>query len=269
MFNQSTFKDLMRAVASVAVLGIATAVSGCDGNISIDGLNKGVPLSELDMSGAPPREVALLGPDKVHLIQGDKLAISVDGDDATKARLRFELKDGKLGISRDHWKLGESGGIATINVTMPAPSKLIMAGSGQIDADALTGDDANITIAGSGTISSPRTTVGKLKIDIAGSGSAKAAGTAKELKSAIAGSGNADLAGLKVDKADITVAGSGNASFESDGEVKASIMGSGEVKVKGRARCTVSSMGSGRLVCETPVQKASDKDEPEDKSSDE
>jgi hypothetical protein len=31
-------------------------------------------------------------------------------------------------------------------------------------------------------------------------------------------------------------------------------MGSGNVTVKGRARCTLSSMGSGKLVCETPVQ---------------
>ena len=262
------FKDLFRALASVAVLGIATSLSGCDGNITIDGL-KGVPLAELDLSGAAPREVALLGPDKVHLITGDKLAISVDGDDAAKARLRFAINDGKLSVSRDHWKMGEGSSTATVNVTMPAPSKLIMAGSGQIDADALTGDDANITIAGSGSISSPKTNVGKLKIDIAGSGTARAAGTARELRSNIAGSGSADLAGLKVGQADVTVAGSGNASFASDGDVKATIMGSGEVRVTGHAKCTVKSMGSGRLVCESPVATAKNDEEPRDDASDE
>ena len=112
--------------------------------------------------------------------------------------------------------------------------------------------------------------MGQISVEITASpGSVLSGNQHRELKSAIAGSGNADLAGLKVEKADITVAGSGNAAFESDGEVKASIMGSGEVRVKGRARCTVSSMGSGRLVCETPVQKAADSDSPEDKSSDE
>ena len=268
MIKGAMFKDMFRTLASVAVLGIATGVSGCDGNITIDGM-KGVPLAELDMSGAAPKEVDLLGPDKVHIIMGDKLAITVDGDDATKARLRFALRDGKLGISRDHWKMGEANGTATINVTMPAPSKLVMAGSGQIDADSLSGDDANITIAGSGTISAPKTNVGKLKIDIAGSGSAKAAGTARELESTIAGSGNADLAGLKVGEAKVTVAGSGNASFASDGNVKATIMGSGEVRVTGHATCTVKSMGSGRLVCESPVATAKDdEDEPKDDASD-
>lgn len=267
MINGSMFKDLFRALAPIAVLGIATSLSGCDGNITIDGM-KGVPLAELDLGGAAPKEVALLGPDKVHLITGDKLAISVDGDDATKARLRFSISDGKLSVTRDHWKMGEGSGIATINVTMPSPSKLVMAGSGQIDADSLSGDDANITIAGSGTISSPKTEVGKLKIDIAGSGSARAAGTARELRSTIAGSGSADLAGLKVGQADVTVAGSGNASFASDGEVKATIMGSGEVRVTGRAKCTVKSMGSGRLVCESPVATAKDDENPKDDASD-
>ena len=267
MINGSMFKDLFRALASIAVLGIATSLSGCDGNITIDGM-KGVPLAELDLGGAAPKEVVLLGPDKVHLITGDKLAISVEGDDATKARLRFSISDGKLSVTRDHWKMGESS-IATINVTMPSPSKLVMAGSGQIDADSLSGDDANITIAGSGTISSPKTEVGKLKIDIAGSGLARATGTARELRSTIAGSGSADLAGLKVGQADVTVAGSGNASFASDGEVKATIMGSGEVRVTGRAKCTVKSMGSGRLVCESPVAIAKDDEEPKDDASDE
>ena len=64
---------------------------------------------------------------------------------------------------------------------------------------------------------------------------------------------------LKVEKADVSIAGSGSTAFASDGDVEASIMGSGNVTVKGRARCTVSSMGSGKLVCETPVQQK-DKD---------
>lgn len=267
MTNGSIFKNLFRAIATIAVLGIATGLSACDGNITFDG-TKGVPLAELDLSRTVPHEVALLGPDKVHMITGDKLAISVDGDETIKSKLRFTLNDGKLGIGRDHWTLGDANGIATINVTMPAPSKLVMAGSGQIDADTLSGDDASITIAGSGSISVPKTSVGKLKIDIAGSGSAKAAGTARELSSTIAGSGNADLAALKVGRAEVTVAGSGNATFASDGEVKATIMGSGEVRVTGQAKCTVKSMGSGRLVCESPVATSKDEDDAKDDASD-
>ena len=69
-------------------------------------------------------------------------------------------------------------------------------------------------------------------------------------------------------QADVTVAGSGNASFASDGDVKATIMGSGEVRVSGRAKCTVKSMGSGRLVCESPVATAKDDEDAKDDASD-
>jgi len=41
------------------------------------------------------------------------------------------------------------------------------------------------------------------------------------------------LAGLTVDRADVSIAGSGDAVFASDGEVSASIMGSGNITVRG------------------------------------
>ena len=63
------------------------------------------------------------------------------------------------------------------------------------------------------------------------------------------GTGNGDMAGLSVDKADITIAGTGNARLASDGLVSASIVGSGTVTVRGKAQCKVSSVGSGRLDC--------------------
>ena len=54
---------------------------------------------------------------------------------------------------------------------------------------------------------------------------------------------------LKVDKAEISIAGSGRAQFASDGTVEARIMGSGDVSVTGSAKCTVNAMGSGTLRC--------------------
>ena len=59
---------------------------------------------------------------------------------------------------------------------------------------------------------------------------------------------------LRVDSAEVSIAGSGNARFASDGKVKASMLGSGEVRVKGRATCTVSAVGSGKLVCENGAE---------------
>lgn len=244
------FKSVLRGLAPVAVLAFAAAASGgCDKlHVSIDG-DEGKRLSELDLSGAAPTELALLGPDTVRIATGEKLAISVDGDAAIAEDMRFTLKDGKLGILRKHGKVTKDG-IVTVNVTMPAPSKLMMAGSGKIYAPGLAGDEARVSVAGSGTVETEAVATDKLRVDIAGSGSYRAAGNAKSLRLGIAGSGDAQLDALKVDEARVDIAGSGEGAFASDGLVKANIVGSGEVRVIGRATCKVSAVGSGRLVCE-------------------
>ena len=245
-----SLKSILRGVAPLAALALAAAASGgCDKmHASLNG-EEGKKLADLDLSGAPPSKVALLGPDTVRISAGDKLAISVEGDPEVAEQMRFTLKDGTLGILRTNGK--KSGDeTVTVNVTMPAPRKLMMAGSGKIVSPALAGDSARVTIAGSGTVETDSVATESLKVDIAGSGSYRAAGSAKSLKVSIAGSGDARLDALKVDDAKIDIAGSGDTAFASDGTVKANIVGSGEVRVIGRATCKVTAMGSGRLVCE-------------------
>jgi hypothetical protein len=238
------FRKFAAGFAALAPLGLVMALSACDhADVSING-EKGKPLAELDLSHASAQELVLLGPDKVRVHTGDKLAIHVDGDGEP---LRFTLKDGALSILR---KPGTSTSESiTIDVTMPAPSSLTMGGSGQITADSVA-PKAQISILGSGTIETPHVTLTDLQVNIAGTGNYRAAGTAKALNLNIAGTGNAQLDGLTVDQADVSIAGTGDAQFASDGTVKASIIGTGSVHVKGRAKCEVSAMGTGKVVCE-------------------
>lgn len=241
---------IARALAPALALVIAAGVSGCDGaTIKLNG-EEGKPLAELDLTGAPPQELVLLGPDEVRITAGDKLAISVAGDAEATDTLRFTLKDGALGILRKDKLFAKDGKTAVITVTMPAPREVVMAGSGRIEAQALA-STAKVTIAGSGNIEAPAISGEKLELTIAGSGNFRAAGDVKRLDLTIAGSGSAAMDALRAETAKVTIAGSGDASFASDGEVEASIVGSGNVTVKGRARCKLSAVGSGKLVCET------------------
>lgn len=260
-----SYKSVLRGLGPVIALAFAAAASGgCDKmHVSING-EEGKKLSELDLTGEAPSELALLGPDTVRISTGDALAITVDGDQDIVDRVRFTLKDGKLGILRKDGKWNADGTV-TVNVTMPAPKRLMMMGSGKIVAQALAGEDARVTVAGSGLVETDRVETQSLKVEIAGSGTYRASGNAKSLKLSIAGSGDARLDALKVDEAKVDIAGSGDSAFASDGTVKANIMGSGEVRVIGRATCKVNSMGSGRLVCEpaaaseTPAKDKKDK----------
>lgn len=246
------FSKFVKAFAPVIAIALTAGLSGCDNaKIKFNG-EEGKKLADLDTTGAPPTSVALLGPDTVRITEGAKLAITVEGDADTAKNMRFNLKDGTLGVLRKDgsWKDSKT---VTVNITLPALREITSLGSGTIHAAKLTGD-AKITVAGSGYAETPDVSADTLEVSIAGSGSYRGAGQAKLLELSIAGSGSAEMDALKVGDADINIAGSGDARFASDGTVKASMLGSGEVTVRGRAICTVNAVGSGRLVCETATQ---------------
>lgn len=248
-------------------LPLALGLAGCfDMDMTING-EEGVPLSELDMVGAAPVELVLAGSDNVILTRGDTLRIEVEGGDEAVAALRFALDDKTLGIMRDG-NIWEGSDAATIRVTMPAPSEIVISGSGNIEAQDLaenadisiqgsgkfTGGDAElnsleINIGGSGSAEFGTLTVQAVEVTLGGSGSVSASGKTDRLEVNLGGSGDADFSGLKADDAEISIAGSGSVSLQSEGEVEASIMGSGSVSVKGDAKCTETASGSGSLSC--------------------
>lgn len=254
------FQSFFKHMAPIAAIALSAAVAGCgDMNIEING-EEGVPLSELDMSGDAPTELVLAGPDSVVLSEGDTLDIDVEGDSEAIDLLRFSLKDGTLAVSRKNGSW-DTEGTAIVNVTMPAPSTIVLAGSGSVQAPAMA-EEAEVTIAGSGKANISGLEAKKLEVTIAGSGSLAAAGTSERLELNIVGSGKSEMADLKVDRAEVTVAGSGDATFASDGNVEANVIGSGDVRVIGNATCEINAMGSGTLKCEPPAAEEATEDTP-------
>jgi hypothetical protein len=236
---------------ALAALG---ALAGCNAFDSGLAGGDGVPLAELDLNAGPPEAVALAGPDTVSITAGEQFTVTVEGEAADK--LRFKLENGTLGIARkgDDW-LGGNDTAATVRITMPAPRRLSMVGSGRMTSDALA-SEAELSIAGSGTLETPKVEAASLQVSIAGSGNYIAGGHADSLDLSLAGSGTGDMAGLKAGSAKVNIAGSGDATFASDGDVEANIMGSGTVTVRGAARCKVNAIGSGSLVCEREAEPA-------------
>ncbi len=236
---------IIKGVAPVLALALATGLAGCDGHISVNG-HEGVPLAELNLDGRSPTSLVLAGPDNVVIARGEKLTIDVAGDPQAADELRFTLDDDSLGVMRKNGS--KVRGKATVRVTLPALSKLTLAGSGKVDADQMDGD-VEVVIAGSGTARVAAIEADKVEVTIAGSGTLEAGGRAETLELTVAGAGSANMGPLRVGNGEVTIAGSGDAAFASDGTVKATILGSGTVSVTGSAKCTVSSMGSGKLHC--------------------
>lgn len=237
---------ILTGLAPVAALAAAFVVGGCDADVTVNG-DKGVPLAELNTAGKSPNGIVLAGPDAVIVTKGSELKIEVSGDPEAVAALRFSLEDDTLGVMREKDAV-KGKGKASVAVTLPALEKIVIVGSGLLEASALSGD-AEVTIAGSGTAATKAVDASALEVTIPGSGSYRASGKTPSLELTIAGSGSADMAGLEADKAEITIIGSGDASFASNGTVEATVMGSGNVTVTGDAKCTVKAMGSGTLQC--------------------
>jgi hypothetical protein len=208
---------------------------------------EGVSLAELDLTAPPPRKVALCGPAQVVLSQGDVFRVDVEPG-PTGEEVRFTLAEDSLGVSG-------GDGETVVRVTLPAPRKLTIAGSGKMSAEKLA-RDGKVSIAGSGKLEVANVEGGRVKISVAGSGRLAIDGRADELDLSIAGSGSCDAEGLSVDKAAVHIAGSGDAIFTCNGEVAAHLMGSGNVIVRGSARCSVHSMGSGTVTCERERESA-------------
>ncbi|MFL0355186.1 head GIN domain-containing protein [Erythrobacter sp. GH1-10] len=247
-------------MAPLAALAMGAGLSGC-GNVdlTING-EKGVPLSELDTSGAAPTELVVAASASVILTEGDTLDIEVEGDD--EDALRFVLDNDTFGVTRDP-DIDFRDDKPVVRVTMPAPKSITIAGSGTVEA-ATVASNSELAIGGSGSISIEEIAGESLEIAIGGSGSVKGAGTVERLEISIGGAGDVEMAGLKADKAEISIGGAGNVEFASDGEVEATIAGAGDVVVNGNAKCSVSAFGSGTLTC-NPT--SSDGDEPADEEA--
>ncbi len=231
-------------LAPAALIALAIPLAGCDGaDIEING-QKGVPLSDIEIAGAPPSKVFLASGDTVILTEGDTFAIKVEGS-GTEG-LRFVRDSELIGITREEGWKGETN--ATIRITMPAPKEVVIGGSGTVKAQGLA-SEADINIGGSGLVEFGSIAAQRLGINIGGSGTVRGAGTTKELEVLIGGSGEVELAGLKADTAEVTIGGAGDIAFASDGTVEANIMGAGDVTVTGTAKCTVNAVGSGALNC--------------------
>ncbi|WP_428332718.1 GIN domain-containing protein [Novosphingobium sp.] len=231
----------------LSCLGLLLA--GCDApRVSIDG-HTGVPLAQLDLAGQTAHDITLLGPDTVHIVHGDALAIRVDGDARASAALRFVLNDGKLGIGRQP-DANAGNGTATVTITDPAVDHMVMAGSGTMSNDRLVGNAVGVTIGGSGHVVIAGIAATQLDVEVLGSGSFTGSGRAGKVALTLAGSGDVDLAQLRTDEAVVDVAGTGTGVLNSDGRVTGSVLGTGVVNVHGKAHCDIRVTGVGRVTCQ-------------------
>ena len=193
--------------------------------------------------------VTLAGPDNIIFTTGD-FSIRAEGDSGAVEQLRYKISGDAIKIGREHSRFtGGDSDRATIYLSAPSLKSAKLAGSGNLDVDAMTTESTKLSIAGSGDIRVAKIDTTSLNSRIAGSGNLTLAGTADTVDISIAGSGDVSGKDMKADSASISIAGSGDVELSSDGSVNAKVMGSGDVRIHGDAKCKSRAMGSGNITC--------------------
>jgi hypothetical protein len=236
------------------------ALAACEGSIANAvgdaATSKGSSFSDGSPIGASVSNpgafeaVTLAGPDNIIFTTADDFSIRAEGDAKAIEQLRYKISGDEIKIGRDNSGMswGDSGKV-TIYVSAPSLRSAKLAGSGDMEVDAMTGESTKLSIAGSGNIRVAKIETASLNSKIAGSGNLTLAGTAESIDISIAGSGDVSGKDLNAASASISVAGSGNVELSSDGSVDAKVMGSGDVRIHGDAKCKSRSMGSGDITC--------------------
>lgn len=226
---------------------IAEAVS--DAASGSSSLSDGIPISASASNPGEFAGVTLAGPDNIIFTTGE-FSIRAEGNPDAVEKLRYRISGDEIKIGRENsrFSIGDSDR-ATIYLSAPSLKSAKLAGSGNLDVDAMTTESTKLSIAGSGDIRVAKIDTTSLNSKIAGSGNLTLAGTADTVDISIAGSGDVSGKDMKADSASISIAGSGDVELSSDGSVSAKVMGSGDVRIHGDAKCKSRAMGSGGITC--------------------
>jgi hypothetical protein len=161
---------------------------------------------------------------------GDSTSVKIDCESNLLPYIETSVFNEKLDVKfASHISVSTHKDI-DIYITSPAIEKIHLEGSGNIEADSLTGKDMEIELSGSGHIYS--NFYGHyLKTSVSGSGNIEIYGECDTLETSISGSGTIDLEAPHCSYTTLTISGSGKAELKgSSEEAEFKILGSGKIR---------------------------------------
>jgi hypothetical protein len=178
---------------------------------------------------------------------GEREGLTIDADDNLLPLIETVVEDGTLKIRA---KRNVNLRTRNLKVVVQARSvdRLVLGGSGNIDADVVRGGRVKFDVGGSGAIKVHRIEGESVNVALGGSGDLKVLdGTARSTSISIGGSGTVDLAHVRTENASVTVAGSGNVTLWVRDSLSLTVAGSGDVGYYGDPQVTKSVVGSGNV----------------------
>lgn len=177
-------------------------------------------------------KVEVKGAMNVELRQTGKEGVTIIADDNIAPLIRASVSGKTLVIdSNASWSTRIK---MRVIVDVVALSGLTVSGSGDARASNLKTPDLAVGISGSGDVILDGLSTDSLTVKIAGSGDFRGSGVAKSQTYTIAGSGDIRAEALEGSRVKVSIAGSGDARVWPKDALEAVIMGSGDVRYKGK-----------------------------------
>lgn len=194
--------------------------------------------------------ISVAGSPSVRIVPGEQPGVSASGNDESLRELTVGVRDGVLHIRPGESPWFKRTGKLNVVVRYRAIDELKVAGSADVTTSEpieLSDDLLRLSVTGSGDVHLPFVKAKSLSALIRGSGELKLGGEVDQQSIAVTGSGSYQAPGLISARADVAVAGSGNAYLYVSDTLNARVTGSGEVRHRGSAHVTQSIAGSGTV----------------------
>jgi hypothetical protein len=187
-------------------------------------------------------------PGKMEVRIGNAEGITIETDDNLMGLIETVVEEGTLKVRTNKRHLNINTRTLRVVVNAKQVERLVLGGSGSIEADMLRGNAVQMDLGGSGSINVKGIEGDAVSVTVGGSGNLQAGpGSAKRLSVSIAGSGDVQRGPLKVSEASVSVAGSGDATVAPRDALSVSIIGSGDVGYYGDPKISKTVMGSGNV----------------------
>ena len=189
--------------------------------------------------------LALKGPGKVFLSQGEQCSIEIRTDDNILPLIQTTVNGQELTIEHENYNLKPT--TLAFFVTVRRLNGVSIAGSGDvIGKSRFVLESLSAGISGSGDMSL-EVEAARVESSVTGSGSIVLAGSSEFHKAKITGSGEIDAGAMKSRKAHVSITGSGDCMVHCSQALDAEITGSGDVYYTGRPQVNSRIKGSGEV----------------------
>jgi len=227
------------------IVGVAAAMAfvSCHEGVHISA----GPQTQEDRVVSTFDEITVDGSMNLYVTQDSSYVIRVEAPENLLSHIKTEVTGNELKVYEEHNHVVHSRAI-NVYVSQSVVDRIILNGSGNIEASNIVTSSFNLELNGSGDIYLD-VAASNLNVDLRGSGDIDVVGLATNLSVEIDGSGDVDTRNISATTAIVEVDGSGNASVDVSNSLTANIEGSGNIYYWGSPVTIVSNVtGSGSVI---------------------